>query len=126
MILVVDDEPAIRQMLEIKLGHHGFPTVAAGSVKETMEILRSGVRPCLVLLDIMMPGLTGWDLIERLTREPMLADIPIKFMSANPIAIQAYRRAGGARISLLPKPLDQQRLLLVARAYCGCRVPLAK
>jgi CheY-like chemotaxis protein len=56
------------------------------------------------LLDIMMPRETGWDLIERLAREPLLVDIPIKFISASPVAIEAYRRAGGARISLLPKP----------------------
>jgi len=75
----------------------------------------------LILLDVMMPETTGWELAERLLKEPLLSTIPIKFMSANPRAIEKYLQSGGSRLSLLPKPLDSVRLMAAAEAHCKCR-----
>ena len=121
MILIVDDDPSVRRLVELRLSSRGFPTKSAGNAKEAMQILHSGIRPCLLLLDIMMPGKTGWEFADMLLKEPLLSTIPIKFMSANPLAIEKYIASGGSRISLLPKPLDSSRLLSAAEAHCKHR-----
>jgi CheY-like chemotaxis protein len=121
MILIVDDDASVRRLVELRLSSRGFPTRCAGSAKEAMQILHSGVRPCLMLVDVMMPGETGWEFSKRLLQEPLLAGIPIKFMSASHVAIEKYLKAGDSRVSLLPKPLDASRLLAAAEAHCKCR-----
>ena len=127
MILVVDDNEATRSLIEQRLRHQGFPTAAARSGHEALGMLHSGGRPCLILLDAMMPGETGWDFVERLLKNPTLNDIPVVLMSANPTAMQAYRRVRGVeRTSLLAKPLDMKRLVTLAATHCRCRLPAAK
>ena len=121
MILIVDDDASVRGLVELKLRSRGFPTVCAGSAKEAMQVLHSGVKPCLMLIDVMMPGESGWQFFDRVLQQPLLAGIPVKFMSASPVAIEKYLKAGGARVSLLPKPLDSSRLLRAAEANCKCR-----
>ena len=126
MILVVDDDEATRSLIEQRLRHQGFPTAAAASGQEALGMLHAGGRPCLILLDVMMPGEAGWDFVERLLRNQALNDIPVVLMSANPTAMQAYRRVRGAeRASMLPKPLDMKRLVTLAASHCRCRFPAA-
>lgn len=127
MILVVDDDDATRSLIEQRLRHQGFPTAAAANSREALGMLHAGARPCLILLDVMMPGETGWDFVERLLKNPTLSDIPVAMMSASPTAIEAYRRVRGEeRTSLLPKPLDVKKLVALATQYCHCRMSDAK
>jgi CheY-like chemotaxis protein len=126
VILVVDDDEATRSLIEQRLRHQGFPTAAAATCQEALGMLHSGGRPCLILLDVMMPGETGWDLVERLLKNPTLNDIPVVLMSANPTAMQAYRRVRVERTSLFPKPLDMKRLVTLAASHCRCRLPASK
>jgi CheY-like chemotaxis protein len=126
MILVVDDDEAVRVLLLTRLGFHGFPTVSASSVKEAFGVLHRGIRPCLILIDVMMPRLTGWDFAEQLLKNPDLHDIPVTLMSANPVAMRAYHRVRGEeRKSLLPKPVDPDELLRLACEHCRCRAAVA-
>ena len=126
VILVVDDDEATRSLIEQRLRHQGFPTASAATSQEALGMLHSGGRPCLILLDAMMPGESGWDSVERLLRNPSLNEIPVVLMSANPTAMQAYQRVRGAqRTSLLPKPLDMKRLVTLAASHCRCRFPAA-
>ena len=126
MILVIDDDEAGRGLIEQRLRHQGFPTVAAPSSRQALEMLLDGAKPCLILIDVMMPGEAGWDLVERLLKSPALSDIPTVLMSANPAAMQAYRRVRGDRTSVLPKPLDVKKLVALAASHCRCRLPGAK
>jgi len=126
VILVVDDDEATRGLIEQRLRHQGFPTVAAESSRAALGLLREGAKPCLILLDVMMPGETGWDFVERLLKNPALADVPVVMMSANPTGMQAYRRVRGEeRMSLMPKPLDVKKLVSLAASHCRCRLPEA-
>jgi CheY-like chemotaxis protein len=126
VILVVDDDEATRGLIEQRLRHQGFPTASAESSRAALGLLRDGAKPCLILLDVMMPGETGWDFVERLLKNPALADVPVVLMSANPTAMQAYRRVRGEeRTSLMPKPLDVKKLVSLAATHCRCRLPEA-
>jgi CheY-like chemotaxis protein len=126
VILIVDDDEATRGLIEQRLRHQGFPTASAESSRAALGMLREGTKPCLILLDVMMPGETGWDFVERLLKTPTLNDIPVALMSANPAAMEACRRVRGVeRTSMLPKPLDVKRLVTLAATHCRCRLPAA-
>jgi CheY-like chemotaxis protein len=126
VILVIDDDEATRGLIEQRLRHQGFPTASAESGRAALGMLHEGAKPCLILLDAMMPGEAGWDFVERMLKNPTLSDVPVALMSANPTALKAYQRVrGGDRTSLLPKPLDVKRLVSLAASHCRCRLPTA-
>jgi DNA-binding response OmpR family regulator len=78
-ILVVDDEPDIRTMLEVVLAAEGWAVEQAASGEEGLEAFRS-IRPDIVVLDHRMPGLTGWDVACQLIEEG--CEVPIVLFSA--------------------------------------------
>src|SRR6476646_2515129 len=80
-ILIVDDSPVNVAMVEGVLAGEGFRTVTADCGPQAIEICRTG-RPDLVLMDVVMPGESGFDTCIRLKSEPATADIPIVFLSA--------------------------------------------
>jgi two-component system, OmpR family, phosphate regulon response regulator PhoB len=80
-ILVVDDEPAIRQMLAFALTGAGFEISEAGDVEHAQAVL-SEQRPDLILLDWMLPGVSGVDLARRLKRDPATRRIPLIMLTA--------------------------------------------
>jgi CheY-like chemotaxis protein len=127
VILVVDDDEATRSLIEQRLRHQGFPTASANGSRAALTMLHEGAKPCLILLDVMMPGEPGWDYVERLLKNPALNDVPVELMSANPTAMTAYQRVRGAeRSSHLPKPLDVKKLVSLAASHCRCRLPQAE
>ncbi|HWC66237.1 MAG TPA: response regulator, partial [Thermoanaerobaculia bacterium] len=79
-ILVVDDEPDVTSYLAAVLSARGYRTVAAASGAEALEAA-AHERPDLVILDVMMPGMTGWEVLRRL-RESSLASVPVIVLSA--------------------------------------------
>src|SRR5688572_9904551 len=65
-VLVVDDDSDTRDALEQILGDAGYPTLGVPSGEDALELLRSGMRPCVILVDLMMPGMDGWELIPAI------------------------------------------------------------
>ncbi len=80
-ILIVDDEPAIRDMLGITLDLAGFDTLSAASAREARAAIADN-RPDLILLDWMLPGGSGIDLARRLRRDEAASGIPIIMLTA--------------------------------------------
>ena len=107
-VLVVDDDPDIRQVLELMLRDEGYRVALAADGDEALERVAEE-RPDLVLLDLWMPGMDGWTLQQRLAdQEP---DLPVVVMTAGrgPLA-DAYRhRVAG----FLAKPFDMESLFRV-------------
>jgi CheY-like chemotaxis protein len=79
-ILVVDDEPAIRDLVTRHLREMGHEVYAAGDGVEALEMVEQ-VEPELVILDVMMPRLNGWEVARRLRRDPETRDIKILMFS---------------------------------------------
>ncbi len=77
-LLIVDDEPAILETVETRMRREGFSTFTADSAEEALRIFRK-VRPDLVILDIMLPGRSGFDLCRTLRKD---SSVPILFLSA--------------------------------------------
>src|SRR5690349_5949875 len=80
-VLIVDDEEDIRNLLLYQLGREGMNARAVGSGAEALDLARR-INPCLVILDLMLPGLSGTEVCRRLRADPATTDIPIIMLSA--------------------------------------------
>jgi CheY-like chemotaxis protein len=103
-VLVVDDDPNIRKMIMAALRREGYEFAEAGNGKEALEAMRSQ-RPDVVVLDLMMPILSGWDVLQEREKEPELQTIPVIVISANR-APEVARAVDKGICAFLPKPFD--------------------
>jgi CheY-like chemotaxis protein len=109
-ILVVDDEPAVRAMLITLLEDAWYDVMGAANGRDALACLRDNPgRFRLVLLDVMMPFLSGWDVLLAMQTDPALTEIPIVMMTAGANVRQQALELGA--VGYVPKPLDFDRLL---------------
>jgi CheY-like chemotaxis protein len=81
-VLVVEDDADLRESLSQALQDHGFTVTQAGNGQQALDLLHSGVRPGVILLDLMMPVVSGWQLRDALRHDPTFARIPQLVISA--------------------------------------------
>ena len=105
-VLVVDDEPNLREIVATILERDGYHVLTADNGQEAMTLLHGGVRPEAILLDLMMPVMDGWQFRVAQKADPTLAGIPVIAMSANASAKAAAIDAD----FFLPKPVDTHTL----------------
>jgi CheY-like chemotaxis protein len=108
-ILVVEDDIEIRDAMTMVLEGEGFAIRTARDGKEALEVLHEGVRPSLILLDLMMPGMNGWEFRDEQKRSDELASIPVVFVSALDPGSQRTASLDGA--GFLRKPFNLSSLL---------------
>ena len=82
MVLVVDDDPILRDVLAEQLAFFGLSTVTAGSAEEAQAALEDGLRPDLILTDVNMPGASGVELCARLKNDPRFLLTPVILLTA--------------------------------------------
>jgi CheY-like chemotaxis protein len=114
MILVVDDDADIRETLTEVLRTAGVQVVTAANGVEALRILRAGLSPCLVLLDLMMPIMDGYEFLEVQRGDPELMRIPTAVITAGYVIDTA--RTGDA--PLLRKPVGLKGLMAIIDRYC--------
>jgi two-component system OmpR family response regulator len=109
-VLYVDDEPDIRQIVQMSLGLAPQLTIHTAESGEDALRVAGELRPDLIMLDVMMPGLDGPGTMQRLRSNPTLASIPIVFMTAKamPDEVARFRELGAAGV--IAKPFDPMRL----------------
>jgi CheY-like chemotaxis protein len=119
-VLIVDDDPGVREVLAMLLADEGYHVATACNGREALSYLAHHEAPALILLDIMMPGMDGhaFRVIQR--ERPALAAIPVVVLSAgeNSELVTAMRPA-----AFLKKPFDLDALLALVEKYCGERPP---
>jgi CheY-like chemotaxis protein len=82
-VLVVEDDVDIREVLQEVLDRRGYPTTGVADGAGALDVLRTAEQlPGLILLDLMMPGMDGWQFLSARAAEPRLAAIPVILMSA--------------------------------------------
>ena len=104
----------ILRLIEVNLGLEGFEVETAGRGEEALA-KASEVEPDLILLDVMMPGMTGWEVAERLRQEATTKDIPVIFLSAR---TQEEDRRRGRELGVaeyITKPFDPSHLIETVR-----------
>jgi excisionase family DNA binding protein len=112
-VLIVDDEAATRDILVELLHKDGREIVTAGDGREALERLTELPRPCLIVLDLMMLGMNGFEFLRRQSTNSSIAKIPT-------IVLFGFIRPAGARHQL-SKPVDVGRLLALVDQYCWLR-----
>ena len=130
LILVCDDDPGIREVVAEQLRQHGYEIMEASSGEEVIAIAReqaarardhSGLPISALLLDLYMPGLSGWETLQRLKESPATASIPVVVLSVIPATERALL-AGEAQ-GWVQKPFNENLLLAelgrVLRAKAG-------
>jgi CheY-like chemotaxis protein len=115
-VLVIDDNTPAREALRQFLTRNGFRAEAAAAGEEGLRLARE-LRPLVIMLDLVMPGMDGWAVLTALKADPELADIPVVlFTGMGDEGKEAFRRGASEYVV---KPVDPDRLTAVLRRYCG-------
>ena len=117
-IMVIDDEPYIARVIKFKLEQEGYTVFSANDGLTGLEKIRQE-KPDLVLLDVMMPGLTGYEVCQKIKADPQLASIPVVILTAKG---QERDREEGLSVGAsdyITKPFSPNRLLELVRNMVG-------
>lgn len=120
-ILIVEDDEGIRDILKELLEIEGFRVSTAEHGREGLQRLEEMRSPCLILLDMMMPVMNGWEFLEVLQRQHghVLATIPVAVVSAGADLGNIEKQY---RCRIMKKPVDIGRLVTLAHEHCAiCR-----
>jgi|AMFO01.1.fsa_nt_gi Response regulator containing a CheY-like receiver domain and an HD-GYP domain len=109
-ILIVDDEPANRALLNDILVAEGCRTITAESGARALDFVRS-IRPDLILLDIMMPVVNGFDVLQQLKSDAVTAEIPMIVITVLDDPESIARALGAGAGAVLTKPFTRVQLL---------------
>jgi CheY-like chemotaxis protein len=112
-VLVIDDDGAVRDLMSRFLGKEGFRVMTAASGEEGLR-LAGELRPDVITLDVLMPGMDGWSVLAALKADASLADIPVVMLTMLDDRNLGY--ALGAA-DYLTKPINRERLVAVLRRY---------
>lgn len=104
-VLVVDDEPSVRMICRFNLLAAGIDVREAVDGREALALVREDV-PDLVLLDVMMPALDGWDVARELRSDPRTRDVPVVFLTARAEAADRQQAAELGAVGYVLKPFD--------------------
>jgi CheY-like chemotaxis protein/nitrogen-specific signal transduction histidine kinase len=114
-VLVVDDDPTVREVIERHLTREGFAVVTASGGQEGLRLARE-LHPAAVTLDVMMPDLDGWTVLAAIKGDPELADIPVILVS---IVDEKNRGYSLGATDYMVKPVDRAELSAALRNICG-------
>jgi len=114
VVLIVEDDDGAREALSDCLEMEGFSVASARNGREALEYLRSAPRPKIILLDLYMPVMTGWEFRAAQKKDAAIADIPVVVVTAFGSGVTKQIDAN----LIMHKPLDLDRLLTVIRDYC--------
>lgn len=109
-ILIVDDEPTVRQLLQAVLLNSGYEVMLAENGRMAFEILKSE-RPDLILLDIMMPEISGYDVIDEIKKNEELKNIPIMLVTALDDRDNRIKGLELGAVDYISKPFDRVEIL---------------
>jgi len=122
-VLVVEDDTATRELLERSLRKEGWLVVTAGNGREALQAVKSS-EPCLVLLDLMMPEMDGFEFLTHFRREARFAQTPVIVLTAKDITAEDRARLSGRVSELVSKnSLAAKKLVPQLRSYLDSRPP---
>jgi DNA-binding response OmpR family regulator len=114
-VLIVEDDADLREMMAQLLTLEGFKAATVANGREALEYLHANDhKPDVILLDLMMPVMDGWEFRRKMQADPDVADVPVIVLSA----LDQARVSGVPADAFLKKPLDFDRLLKLVRSYC--------
>jgi CheY-like chemotaxis protein len=112
-ILVVDDDEDIREALKDLLASDGYQVDVAENGRDALAFMRRRGRPDLVLLDLMMPVMNGWEFLREKSRDDELNGVPVLVVTANPVPLE-----DDGVTAVMQKPLRFDRLRIAIEKLC--------
>jgi CheY-like chemotaxis protein len=112
-VLIVEDEEDLREMMREALQMSGFTVVTADEGTDALRKLDVIGPPCVILLDLLMPGMNGWEFFDKVRERPEFLSVPVIVHSS------ASSRAPAGVTRVLEKPLAFERLVSVVAEYCS-------
>lgn len=110
-IMVVDDEPDIRYLLREMLEREGYEVIEAGDGRECLEKLKKE-RPDLILLDVMLPGMLGWEVSRRIKEEEATRSIPVAMLTVRTAEEDKVKSLEESLADWhISKPMDRKKLI---------------
>ena len=113
-ILIVEDEKGIQDVLRMALETEGYKVYTADNGKEGLNLLPQIETPCLILLDLMMPVMNGWEFSKIISKDIILASIPVVLVTAYGERAQTVPSKG-----IIKKPIDLDTLLNTVYQWCN-------
>lgn len=114
LIMIVDDSPTELHVLRTALENHGYETVSASDGQECLSLARE-VKPDLILMDVVMPGVNGYQATRTLTRDPQTSEIPIVMISSKNLETDKIWGMRQGAADYLTKPVTEADLLAKAK-----------
>ena len=115
-ILVVDDEPNVLRLIQVNLERQGYVVETAPSAAHALEMLRA-CRPDLLICDVMMPEMDGFELMEIVRRDPTLARLPVFLLPPRDFDAEARARMRLITDVWLPKPFNPAELIVMIKRF---------
>ncbi|MBI5546550.1 MAG: response regulator [Deltaproteobacteria bacterium] len=117
LVMVVDDDPDIRETLSLTLELHGYTVVSASDGAEALAWLRANSpRPALIFLDLMMPKMNGVEFRGEQLRDPTLRQIPVVVFTGAGARVERGALVG---LETLTKPATLEKLIATVERFCG-------
>jgi CheY-like chemotaxis protein len=116
-VLLIEDDVAARDALETVLRQEGVVTAGVGDGAEAHAYLRTHARPCVIVLDLQMPGMDGFEFRAEQLRDPALARIPVIVLSGDDHVDEKALQLGVEEY--LRKPFDVDRFIAAIDSHCG-------
>jgi CheY-like chemotaxis protein len=110
-IFVTEDDPDVRASIAEILRVEGFDVVEFGNAEETLLALRAGDRPCVVLMDLIMPEMNGQQFLSALRADPRLAEIEVVILTGARTALPG--------VDVLRKPFELDDLISTVKRHCS-------
>ena len=111
-VLIVDDEEDTRELIRDLLEAKGFSVATAEDGQKALTAIAAVPRVCLMILDLLMPNMDGFEVLQRLAANPDAPNVPVWVSTSAPDLVPAG-------IPCLPKPVDVQQLVDLVRAHCA-------
>lgn len=110
-ILVVDDDPGLQQLVQVLLNRAGLEGIAAGSAVEAAQLMRTGPMPDVLILDLMLPDISGIEFLRQMRTKPIFDNLPVLILSALADADQIREGLSSGADRYLTKPYLANNLI---------------
>ena len=119
-IVIIEDDPDLRETMKELLEMEGFSVVTAANGREGLNLIERNGEPCLILLDLMMPVMNGWEFLDAMQRsgQDLLTQTKVAVVSAAADMAEVQQQYG---CSVLKKPVNLDRLYALAHVACDGR-----
>ncbi len=114
VVLAVDDDPAVLRIIESQLARHDIAVKTAGSGEDALRLLQE-FTPAVLILDVMMEGISGYDLCHVVKRDPKLQDVPVIFLTSRGTPEDYKTGHGLGAVIYMVKPLKAEKLINIVQ-----------